>query len=828
MNNNVNRKNIVEEIRNEIEVSRGTRTWKDNVSALRLISQVVFTRSSGFVLELIQNAEDSGLGLKNQGTFEIRLNKDRIRISHNGRPFSENNVSAICSISPTKRPEQGTLGYLGIGFKSVFKISDCPTIFSDGFQFKFDRNYWDDPSKTPWQVIPIWVDDPPKGIDAELTTFIIPYREKAFYSSLAVELEKLSSGLYLFLRWLRKIVVINEVSGRSWTLENVGDDKEGVTTLKHDNEEMRFKFFRRTVTVPDWVKEDMLVQDYRADVTKREVAIAFALDEEGNLAPLEAGAMYGGVYSFLPLGEARSGAKFPIQADFLVQPGRDAINYETKWNHWLVDEVVDLCTEAIEYFKKHDRWKYQFLPVFEFKKSEGLESYDELFGPKLIEPVEKFLEENDCIPTKDNGWAKPQQAVRLTEDDGAINDLVEMGILQEDEMASALGGRPDLKIVHPEVLDCEAKPIKKVNRWELLKNQEFLENKSNTPDAADWFRSLYLWLNRHPFYGEPYSYYRRIRRDTMTYHNYNFILTSDGKILRGGDVSLMDRLLVDPIFIKMANKLKSSKAMLHPDILSKAVDENDSKEVRGFLTGLTGVQVLDEKKVCKEAIIPKILVDAPKPSPKDLLDYTILCQKILGHDIDEELEIWILTKQKAVKASKEVFFPKEFQPEHDWETNKQFVSGLSFISLRYIKGISDSDQLRTWREFFRAAGVKRSPNNGVEEFAISYAKEKLRIPYKDVKVVDKRNFGYDLAAISLDDKEIQVEVKGQSSDDDVELTGNETEAADRLQETFYLCVVSSIPENPIMHMVQNPAAPGVGKKDKLTIPVSIWKSTRWP
>jgi hypothetical protein len=32
-----------------------------------------------------------------------------------------------------KRPELGTIGYLGIGFKSVFKITDSPHIFSGRF-----------------------------------------------------------------------------------------------------------------------------------------------------------------------------------------------------------------------------------------------------------------------------------------------------------------------------------------------------------------------------------------------------------------------------------------------------------------------------------------------------------------------------------------------------------------------------------------------------------------------------------------------------------------------------------------------------------------------
>jgi len=71
---------------------------------------------------------------------------------------------------------------------------------------------------------------------------------------------------------------------------------------------------------------DRLTQEYRSKVIERQIAVAFELDTEGKLRSSETVARYGGVYSFVPLGEAKSGAKFAIQADFLVQPGRDAIN----------------------------------------------------------------------------------------------------------------------------------------------------------------------------------------------------------------------------------------------------------------------------------------------------------------------------------------------------------------------------------------------------------------------------------------------------------------------------------------------------------------------
>ena len=371
-----NSKSIVDKIRKGIEDARGTHIWEDYVNALRLISQTVFTRSSGFILELIQNAEDAGLGLPGPGVFEININRERIKVVHNGRPFNEDDVRAISGIRSSKKPERGFLGYLGIGFKSVLKITDRPEIYSDGYQFKFDRACWPDPSSTPWHVIPIWLDTPSESIDISKTTFIIPFRESVDTAQITEEVEKIRLELYFFLHWLKKIEITDEVSQKLWTLENPGENQEGISTLKNDGEERHFKFFHKPIEVPKWVRDDRLTQEYRANVTQREIAVGFALDNEGNLAPDEAGAMYGGVYSFLPLGEAKSGAKFPIQADFLVQPGRDALNYEAKWNQWILEEVTKLVLDAINYFKNNATWKYQYLPAFEFTHSNGLESYE--------------------------------------------------------------------------------------------------------------------------------------------------------------------------------------------------------------------------------------------------------------------------------------------------------------------------------------------------------------------------------------------------------------------------------------------------------------------
>jgi hypothetical protein len=814
-----NAKEVVDSIRKEIEAARGTHIWDDYVNALRLISQVVFTRSSGFILELIQNAEDSGLEVSEPGHFEIKINQQRVKITHNGRPFNANDVKAISGIRSSKKPESGFLGYLGIGFKSVLKITDRPEIYSNWLQFKFDRTYWPDPSSTPWHVIPIWLDKASESIDATKTTFIIPFRDSTDASRITEEIKKIRLELYLFLRWVRRIEIEDETSGEHWTLENLGENPEGISTLKSSGEERLFKFFHRSVVVPEWVKEDRLTQEYRAKVTHREIAIGFALDKDGNLSPDEAGAMYGGVYSFLPLGEAKSGAKFPIQADFLVQPGRDALNYEAKWNHWILEEVAKLAFEAIGFFKTHDTWKYQYLPAFEFTHSKGLESFEKLFYPKLIEPIEKYLAENQSVLTTDDQWARLNDVIRLTENDNAVSELLRLQLFTKQEIACAFGGKKNLRLVHPKVVEQKNHPFSKADRWNLLENSEVLKAKSKAKDAGLWFRRLYQWLRDNPLY-ENYFYYK-VRHRTLGYHKHEIVLTAQRELKKGGDVYIPDLSSDDPALNELAILLKNSKPMIHSSVLSDTAD-NNSDGLRGFLTGLVGVQLLNAKAICKEMVLPRILSKSRKPSAADLLSHTKLCKEILGTDLGYGgVELWVETKTKTIKTSKELLLSSEFKPLRNWEIHKAYVPGLNFIDSSYLKHQPSDDDVKAWRDFFRVAGVKDNPDNGVEQFAINFALEKLEIRYKNVQLVEKLNYGFDIQAESSDGAPIQVEVKGVSFDQDVELTGNEADAADTYKSSFYLCVVASIPNSPTVYLVNNPV--NVGKKDKLTIPVDVWK-----
>src|SRR5438132_10302940 len=98
---------VISSIRRQLDDAKLTHIYRDYGNALKLISQVVFTRSAGFVLEFLQTAEDAGLGLETSGTFSLSVNEHRVKVSHNERPFTEQDVDALCGIRSSKRPEKG-------------------------------------------------------------------------------------------------------------------------------------------------------------------------------------------------------------------------------------------------------------------------------------------------------------------------------------------------------------------------------------------------------------------------------------------------------------------------------------------------------------------------------------------------------------------------------------------------------------------------------------------------------------------------------------------------------------------------------------------------
>ncbi|MGC2061869.1 MAG: hypothetical protein WA610_02755, partial [Thermodesulfovibrionales bacterium] len=115
------------------EASNAPKLFKDLAKVEHYIAESYKTRS---FIELIQNADDAEATVFGVHGFDKGL-----IVANNGRPFSTDDIEALCRSGSSNKARGGkTIGYRGIGFKSVVNLAKRIYIFSADAAFYFDKN----------------------------------------------------------------------------------------------------------------------------------------------------------------------------------------------------------------------------------------------------------------------------------------------------------------------------------------------------------------------------------------------------------------------------------------------------------------------------------------------------------------------------------------------------------------------------------------------------------------------------------------------------------------------------------------------------------------
>jgi DNA invertase Pin-like site-specific DNA recombinase len=77
------------------------------------------------------------------------------------------------------------------------------------------------------------------------------------------------------------------------------------------------------------------------------------------------------------------------------------------------------------------------------------------------------------------------------------------------------------------------------------------------------------------------------------------VLTAEGSILNGAEVWLPDVSPADHTVKNLCGTLRTSRNLLHPDILAGAEDDQERNILRGFLIASAGVRLLDSEAILK-------------------------------------------------------------------------------------------------------------------------------------------------------------------------------------------------------------------------------------
>ena len=310
-----------------------------------------YSDSNHFVYELLQNAED-----EKASSVVIEFYKDRLVFYHNGEPFDEDDVIGVSSmLMGTKdRNDAQTIGRFGMGFKSVFKYTDQPEIYSDHEAFVI-KNYllpeaiapdWDYQAHKKTLIYP---DKEMAGgfcpfINSEhLTRIIIPFYkrngqgQKAYVngSDVLQKLKSLNGEILLFLTWIKDLYWINKET-REYahiTKDQVKDDPNLITcrisSLFHSEEISRYLKYKKVFQHPE--------------MSSAEVSVAYRVNPQvRNVLEIEDSP----VWVYFPTRE-KTDLPFLIHGSFETAVSREKLMTVSPFNRDLFDQLGNLIAESM-------------------------------------------------------------------------------------------------------------------------------------------------------------------------------------------------------------------------------------------------------------------------------------------------------------------------------------------------------------------------------------------------------------------------------------------------------------------------------------------------
>ncbi|XP_021895218.1 LOW QUALITY PROTEIN: uncharacterized protein LOC110812694 [Carica papaya] len=410
--------------------------------ALHCLSHELYSQDSHFLLELVQNADDNVYKKSVEPTLVFILQESGIVILNNEEGFSAENIRALCDVGKsTKKGSGGYIGQKGIGFKSVFRVSDAPEIHSNGFHVKFDISEGQIGFVLPTVVPSCNIDIYSKilsqhasqlGQQGWNTCIILPFKSKfsggVSMNNINAMFSDLHPSLLLFLHRLQCIVFQNLIEDsliimKKEVLEN------GIIKVSSGKDRMT------------WLVESqkLHVEKNRPDVQTTEIAIAFTLQESDN-GKYKPYLSQQPVFSYLPL--RTYGLKFILQGDFVLPSSREEVDGDSPWNQWLLLKFPDLFIRAEKSFCA--------LPCFMENPGKGVGAYmsfvplvGEVHGffsslPRII--ISKLRVSNCLLMEGDKKqWVPPCKVLRgwneqaralLT--DSLLHEHLGLGLLNKD------------------------------------------------------------------------------------------------------------------------------------------------------------------------------------------------------------------------------------------------------------------------------------------------------------------------------------------------------------------------------------------------------------
>ena len=372
-----------------------------------------------YVYELAQNASDAGAR-----RIFWRSNGGSLLFQHDGgAELNQSDVRGLSSLGASTKG-QDAIGFMGVGFKSVFERFRTARISGFGWRLKFDigtRTGQFGATVTDWfdALLPHW--DPERlDPEADYTTAFFLARPVAPAARLTEDLARLASPddptplSVLALRGLEQV----RIDDVTWDLSV----RNGMVEVRraHDGLSRRWRFFRSCYCPDDDAMRRFLevrreLSYHAANGTRRPERSVVALVPLGE-DRLPHPPTQGRVYATLPT-RVRIPFGFHLQADWLVNLDRQNLRAITgdPWQEAIVQQVPKLVREVLLWLKEEsDSARSRGYPIL--CDPTGVEGeFSDALGALRCDFIRSF-KNLKIVPThgaETRRFSEPQSVVRL-------------------------------------------------------------------------------------------------------------------------------------------------------------------------------------------------------------------------------------------------------------------------------------------------------------------------------------------------------------------------------------------------------------------------------
>lgn len=342
-------------------------------------------------IELLQNADDA-----KASKFKIIKKSDLLFVANNGRVFNQKDLESLCRSASSNKLRGETIGYRGIGFKSVVGFAKEIHLFSGEIELTFSKQLTKEEipeaDKVPLIRIPHYISESKKSRFSDINNLLMSEGYTTIFvftgvtaSEIESEFESFKYNSLLFLKNIEKTEITLNNTILTEIKKNQINNSQFNSTLKSNDE------------VSNWLIS-----------YENQTAVAFFIEDDEIVKMSKEDSL---IHAFLPT-EDINGLGVLINGDFSTDPSRRHLIFDNETQKSIMQTSLHIIKLIKECINNKDKYCIgiinALMPYFDprmllfaknsFTKSllEGIKSIDSEFFQQIKLPP-SWLNYNDYL-----------------------------------------------------------------------------------------------------------------------------------------------------------------------------------------------------------------------------------------------------------------------------------------------------------------------------------------------------------------------------------------------------------------------------------------------